>query len=158
MVIEYWFRNLTISRKLLLGFGLVLALMCGTLVADTMASSQQAALANRIVHHLDPARLNARNIVTLVRSADDDGYWAQGAMVHNMVHARALFAVYYQELGHIRTVLAMAMTLADTEAQRAAIRRFRRSISDQDHSRRPIAGFSTRRPITTYSTVRAAIR
>ncbi len=98
--------------------------MGGTLAADVVASTQQAALADRIVHHLDPARLNARNIVTLVRAADDDGFWAQGALIHDPAHARALFTSYYQELQQIRTVLARALVMADTTAQRAAIRHF----------------------------------
>jgi methyl-accepting chemotaxis protein len=119
-----WLVNLTIARKLAMGFGLVLVLMSGTLAADVVCSARQAALADRIVHHLAPARLNARNIVTLVRSADDDGFWAQGALIHDPAHSRALFRLYYQELGQIRAVLATALRMADTPAQRAAIRRF----------------------------------
>ena len=119
-----WFAHLKISRKLFGGFGLVLLLMAGALAVDVAASSRQAAIAARIVHHLDPARLNAHNIVTLVRAADDDGFWAQGALVHDPAHSRALFTSYYQEVHQIRGVLATALTLADTPAQRTAIRRF----------------------------------
>ena len=77
-----WFKNLAITRKLLLSFGAVLLLMGGALAADVAASRRQADLTSRIVDHLHPARLNALNIVTLVRAADDDGAWAQGARHH----------------------------------------------------------------------------
>ncbi len=121
----HWFAHLKISRKLIGGFGVVLLLMAGALAVDVSASSRQADIAARIVRHLDPARLNARNIVTLVRAADDDGFWAQGALIHDPAHSRALFTLYYQEVRQIRAVLATALALADTPAQRAAIRRFR---------------------------------
>ena len=114
------------SRKLALSFGLVLLLTCGALAADTYASSRQAALTDRIVKHLDPARLNAANIITLVRAADDDGFWAQGALIHDSAHSRALFAAYYQEIGQLRAVLAEALRMADTPGQRAIIEHFQR--------------------------------
>ena len=65
--------NLSIGKRLMLGFGLVIALSAVAFVASLVASSNQAAISNRIVNHLDPARLAARDIVTLVRSIDDDG-------------------------------------------------------------------------------------
>src|SRR5947209_3828648 len=104
-----WFKNLKITSKLLLGFGFVLLLMFGTLIADISASSRQADITARIVTHLDPARLNARDIVTLVRAVDDDGAWAQGAMIHDMAHSRALFSTYYQGIHQLRLVLADAL-------------------------------------------------
>ena len=44
------------AHKLALGFGIVLLLMLGTLAADVFASTQQSAVADRLVHHLYPAR------------------------------------------------------------------------------------------------------
>jgi hypothetical protein len=112
-----WFRNLAIRRKLLLSFGLVILLMGGTLVADVVASNHQVDLSSRVTLHLDPARLNAEKIVTLVRAIDDDGAWAQGALIHDAAHAQALFKTYYAEIGQLRAVLSRALQLADNSYQ-----------------------------------------
>src|SRR6266699_579878 len=67
------FTNMKVAHKLTLGFGIVLLLMLGTLAADVFASTQQSAVADRLVHHLYPAREAAEQILTWDRSADDDG-------------------------------------------------------------------------------------
>ena len=50
-----WFANLKVAHKLALGFGLVLLLLIGTLVADVYVSAQQSTVADHIIHHLNPA-------------------------------------------------------------------------------------------------------
>ena len=50
------FIHLKIAHKLTLGFGIVLLLLISALAADTFASTQQTAVADRLVHHLYPAR------------------------------------------------------------------------------------------------------
>ena len=62
-----------VAHKLALGFGIVLLLMLSTLATDVLASTQQSAVADRLVHHLYPARQVAEQILTQDRSADDDG-------------------------------------------------------------------------------------
>ena len=55
-----WFANLKVAHKLTLGFGLVLLLMSSTLAADVVASTEQTAVVNRLVHHLYPETIPER--------------------------------------------------------------------------------------------------
>jgi CHASE3 domain sensor protein len=117
-----WFAHLKIAHKLALGFGLVLLLMGGTLAADVTASTQQSALADRLVHHLFPARMAAREIVTWVRSADDDGAWY--ILTRKPAQAAALLHTYYADTQRVQANLAAARALADTASQRTAMQSF----------------------------------
>ena len=116
--------KLSVRTKLLGGFVVVLLLMGTTLAIDTVASSDQASIANRIVNHLDPARIAAARIVMLVRAIDDDGAWMVNSMSGDKAHSDALAATYYQEVGQLKTTVAQALALADTDAQRKAINDF----------------------------------
>ena len=122
MIAKHWFMNLTITKRLVLGFGLVLCLMGGTLIADITASASQASLSNRLLTHLFPARIAARDIVTWVRSADDDGAWY--VMTPNRAQAASLLATYDADTSQVQASLNQATALADTERQRAALRDF----------------------------------
>ena len=113
--------KLSVRTKLLGGFVVVLLLMGGTLVADMVASNDQASIASRIVNHLDPARIAAARIVMLVRAIDDDGAWMVNSMSGDKAHSDALAATYYQEVGQLKTTVAQALSLADNDVQRKAI-------------------------------------
>ncbi len=115
--------RLTPGRRLVLGLGCVLALLTTTLVTDVAASRRQTDLTNQIVRHLDPARLAAQNVVTLVRSIDDDGAWMVDSYAGNKRRYVQLAATYYQEVTTLKTTMRQALTLADTTQQRQAIRR-----------------------------------
>jgi methyl-accepting chemotaxis protein len=117
--------GLSVRTKLLGGFVVVLLLMGSTIAADMIASANQAAIASRIVNHLDPARIAAARIVTLVRSADDDGAWAVNSISGDRTHSDALMKTYYAEVADLRTTVDQALALADTDAQRAAIQKFK---------------------------------
>jgi HAMP domain-containing protein len=119
-----WFHDLAIARKMLLSFGLVVLVMCGTLAADTIASRRQATLTDRITQHLDPAEVTALDIVTLVRSIDDDGAWMVNSLSGNRAHTAALSVTYYQEVATLHATVQQALALADTERQRQVIRQF----------------------------------
>jgi methyl-accepting chemotaxis protein len=117
--------KLSVRTKLLGGFAVVLVVMAGTLAIDIAASNNQAQIANRIVSHLDPARIAAARIVTLVRAIDDDGAWVVGSMSGDKPHSAQLLATYYQEVDTLKVTAAEALALADTDAQRAAIEQFK---------------------------------
>ena len=117
--------RLSVRSKLLGGFVVVLLLMGSTLAVDMIASANQAAIASRIVNHLDPARIAAAKIVTLVRSADDDGAWAVNSISGDKAHSDALMKTYYAEVADLSTTVDQALALADTDAQRAAIQKFK---------------------------------
>ncbi len=70
-----WFGRLGIRTKLYLGFGAVLAITGSAAAINFVAVSQQTSTSDRVVTHLEPAKAAARDIVTWVRSADDDGAW-----------------------------------------------------------------------------------
>jgi methyl-accepting chemotaxis protein len=117
--------GLSVRTKLLGGFVIVLLLMGTTLVVALVANGNQAAISNRIVNHLDPARIAAAKIVTLVRSIDDDGAWAVNSMSGDKAHSDQLLKTYYSEIDQLKTTVADALALADTDAQRQAIVKFR---------------------------------
>ncbi len=118
-----WFSNLKIAHKLILGFGLVLLLMLGTLATDAVVSTGQTAVANHLVNHLYPARQAAREIVTLARAADSDAgrYLLE---LDDQSRAATDLRTYEQEVQQIRRALAQAYTLADTDGQRQNIQAF----------------------------------
>ncbi|MGA3031563.1 MAG: methyl-accepting chemotaxis protein, partial [Candidatus Limnocylindrales bacterium] len=89
-----------------------------------VANGNQAAISNRIVNHLDPARIAAAKIVTLVRSIDDEGAWAVNSMSGDKVHSDQLLKTYYAEVDQLKSTVSDALALADTDAQRAAIGKF----------------------------------
>jgi hypothetical protein len=95
-----------------------------TLAVDIVASGNQAAISDRIVNHLDPARIAAARIVTLVRAIDDDGAWAVNSLSGDKPHSDQLQATYYSEVDQLQATVAAALELADTDAQRAALRDF----------------------------------
>jgi methyl-accepting chemotaxis protein len=113
--------RLTVRAKLLVGFGTVLVLMGGALAVGIVASANEAAISDRIVNHLDPARLAALRIVTLVRSIDDDGAWVVNSMSGDKEHSDQLLATYYEEVDQLEATMAQALDLADTDVQRRAI-------------------------------------
>jgi methyl-accepting chemotaxis protein len=117
--------KLSIRGKLLGGFASVLVVMGATLAIDMAASGNQAQIADRIVNHLDPARISAAKIVTLVRAIDDDGAWAVGSMSDDKTHSAALLTTYYQEVDELQAAVAQTLALADTGGQRAAIDKFK---------------------------------
>jgi PAS domain S-box-containing protein len=116
--------RLSVRTKLLGGFGVVLLLMGTTLAVDIVMSGNQSAISDRIVNHLDPARITAARIVTLVRSVDDDGVWAVNSMSGDKAHSDQLMQTYYSEVDQLKSTVATALDLADTDAQRAAIGKF----------------------------------
>ena len=116
--------KLSVRTKLLGGFVLVLVCMGSALAVAIVASANQAAIAQRIVGHLDPARIAAAKIVTLVRAADDDGAWAVNSMSGDKTHSDALLQTYYAEVVDLKSTVDLALTLADTDAQRTAIQKF----------------------------------
>ena len=116
--------SLTVRTKIIGGFIVALAVMGGALGAAVLTSANQAAISDTIVNHLDPARIAAAKLVTLVRTADDDGAWYVNSMSGDPAHAAALLATYYKEVDELKATAAEALALADTEEQRAAIRAF----------------------------------
>jgi methyl-accepting chemotaxis protein len=115
---------MSVRTKLVGGFVVVLLLMGTTLAVDIVASGNQAAISDRIVSHLDPARISAAKIVTLVRSIDDDGAWVVNSMSGDKTHSDQVLKTYYSEVDQLKTTVADALALADTDAQRAAITKF----------------------------------
>jgi PAS domain S-box-containing protein len=132
--------RLSVRTKLFGGFAVVLLLMGTTLAVDIIASGNQAAISDRIVNHLDPARLAALRIVTLVRSIDDDGAWVVYSMSGDKAHSDQLLQTYYSEVDQLKATVASAIDLADADAQRAAMAKFRASfwgttpLTDADRS------------------------
>jgi methyl-accepting chemotaxis protein len=118
------FRSLSVRTKLVGGFVVVLLLMGTTLAVDIVMSGNQAAISDRIVSHLDPARIAAAKIVTLVRSIDDDGAWVVGSMSGDKAHSDQVLQTYYSEVDQLKGVVTTALALADTDAQRVAIAKF----------------------------------
>jgi methyl-accepting chemotaxis protein len=114
--------RLSIRAKLVAGFGVVLVLMGANLVTNLVLANQQAATANRIVTHLMPARVAARDIVAWVRSADDDGAWY--VMTTDPNQSASLMQSYKADLKQVDSVVATAKQLADTPAQRDALASF----------------------------------
>ncbi len=110
--------------KLVGGFVVVLLLMGSTLAVDILASGNQSAISDRIVNHLDPARIAAAKIVTLVRSIDDDGAWVVNSMSGDKAHSDQVLLTYYSEVDQLKQAVATTLDLADTDAQRAAIEKF----------------------------------
>jgi PAS domain S-box-containing protein len=111
-----------------------------TLTVDIVASGNQSAISDRIVNHLDPARIAAAKIVTLVRSIDDDGAWVIYSMSGDKAHSDQLLQNYYSEVDQLKVTVASAIDLADTDAQRAAMAKFQASfwgtspLTDADRS------------------------
>ena len=62
--------SIGIGPKLALGFGAVLFLTFAAAAANLVTSENENSISTRIANHLDPARLAALDIVTLVRSID----------------------------------------------------------------------------------------
>ena len=118
------FPRLTVARKLLLGFGSIIALLAITVAVGTIGSANQASISDRIVSHLDPARLAARDIVTLVRAIDDDGAWYVNALPGDTAHAAEMLRSYYAGVDQLKATIDETRTLADTDAQRAAVDKF----------------------------------
>jgi methyl-accepting chemotaxis protein len=116
--------GLSVRTKLLGGFVVVLLLMGTTLAVALVANGNQAAISNRIVSHLDPARIAAAKIVTLIRSIDDDGAWAVNSMSGDKAHSDQLLVTYYAEIDQLKSTVSDALALADTDVQRAAIGKF----------------------------------
>jgi len=117
-------RKMGVRAKLLGGYIIVLLLMGTALVAGLITSGNQAAIADNVVNHLDPARIAAATIVTLVRSADDDGAWVVMAMSGDKAHSAELATTYYEEVDQLKATVAEALKLADSDAQRSAIQSF----------------------------------
>ncbi len=113
-----------IRAKLLGGYIVVLLLMGTALAAGMISSGNQAAIANQVVNHLDPARIAAARIVTLVRSADDDGAWVVNSMSGDKAHSDELATTYYAEVDQLKATVAEALQLADSDVQRGAIQKF----------------------------------
>ena len=132
--------KLSVRTKLIGGFVAVLLLMGATLSVDMVASGNQAQIADRIVNHLDPARIAAARIVTLVRTIDDDGAWVVGSMSGDKAHSAQLLTTYYHEVDDLKATVAQALALADTDGQRAAIEQFKtfywgaRPLTDADRA------------------------
>ena len=117
--------KVSIRTKLLGGFAAVLVVTGVTLAIDMAASGNQAQIADRIVNHLDPARIAAAKIVTLVRAIDDDGAWAVGSMSGDKAHSAQLLTTYYGEVDQLKATVAEALALSDTDGQRTAIEQFK---------------------------------
>jgi hypothetical protein len=100
--------GLSVRTKLLGGFVVVLLLMGATLAVALVANGNQAAISNRIVNHLDPARIAAAKIVTLVRSIDDDGAWAVNSMSGDKAHSDQLLKTYYAEVDQLKSTVSDA--------------------------------------------------
>ena len=117
--------RLSVRSKLLGGYVAVLALMGATLVMALAMSARQADLTTLIDGHLDPARIAAARIVTLVRTIDDDGAWYVNALSGDANHATQLLATYYGEVDQLDATATTALNLADSDAQRQAVAQFR---------------------------------
>ena len=116
--------QLSVRTKLLGGFVAVLLLMGTTLIVGLIANNNEVSISNRIVDHLDPARLAALKVVTLVRSIDDDGAWVVNSMSGDKAHSDQVLATYYTEVDQLKAAVADTLTLADTDAQRTEMQTF----------------------------------
>ncbi len=112
-------RRLTLTRQLSIGFGFLLLCMVVTLGTDIATSANQEAITNRLIHHLYPARQQAKTIVQLMLAVDDDGAWY--LMTRDPHQQVQLMYSYQQDVRHIRESLAEATALADTPQQRDAL-------------------------------------
>src|ERR1035437_40141 len=101
----------SVRTKLLGGFAVVLLLMGTTLTVDIVASGNQSAISDRIVNHLDPARIAAAKIVTLVRSIDDDGAWVIYSMSGDKAHSDQLLQNYYSEVDQLKMTQAPSSSI-----------------------------------------------
>ena len=111
-----------VAHKLVLGFGIVLLLFISTLATDVVASTRQTDVVDRLVHHLYPARQVAEQIVTLTRSADDDG--GSYLLSRDKTLATTYLGAYDQDVLQLRNTLVQANVLADTSVQRREIQQF----------------------------------
>jgi methyl-accepting chemotaxis protein len=117
--------HVSLRTKLLGGTGLAIALLWVALGAATLIGASGNAITDRITNHVVPAEEAARDIITLVRSMDDDGAWYIGAVAGNKTHAATLLDTYYAEVEQLKTALDTADRLADTDAQRASVAKMR---------------------------------
>ena len=116
------FIKMKVAHKLTLGFGIVLLLMLSTLTADVVASTYQTTVVDRLVHHLYPSRQMAEQIVTLDRSADDDG--AAYLLSRDKTLAAIYLHAYATDVQQLRDVLIQARALSDTNGQRHDVQTF----------------------------------
>ena len=125
-----WFNNLKIQVKLMLGFGAVLAILGVIVFANLMLSRSVADKSNTIVTHLVPAASAAADIVTWVRSADDDGAWY--IMTNDPKQAASLMATYRDDLKKVDAAVSRAKKLADTPEQLTALAEFEKFFHGKD--------------------------
>jgi methyl-accepting chemotaxis protein len=118
--------NLTIGKRLIFGFGIVIFLSVVTFGINLVVSSNQASITDRILNHLDKARIAARDIVTLVRSIDDDGAWYVNSLSGDAAHAAQMSTSYYAGVDTLQQTVATTLELADTQTQRDAIDQFQK--------------------------------
>ncbi len=116
------FTQMKVAHKLALGFGIVLLLMLSTLAVDVVASTQQEAVVDHLVHHLYPAREAAEEILTQDRSADDDG--GSYLLADNTALAATYLHAYDQDIQQLRDNLVQAKALADTKEQRTLLQQY----------------------------------
>ncbi len=113
--------RLSVKSKLLGPSALAIGLMGLALAVAVVAGANQAALSSRIATHLDPGRVAALRLATIVRSIDGDGARAVDSMSGDPAQADRLLATYYSEIGDLKATLDTADSLADTPEQRSAV-------------------------------------
>jgi methyl-accepting chemotaxis protein len=117
-----WFNNLKIRVKVLASFAIVLVLLVAIVITNLWATRQTSNTSDEIVNHLIPAQSAAADIVTWVRSADDDGAWY--IMTPDPSQAVELMTTYRQDLAKVDDAVKRATALADTPEQLAALVEF----------------------------------
>ena len=125
-----WFNNLNIQAKLLIGFGTVFVLVGVIVAANTVTSRKSAAISEAISEHLVPEQRAAADIITWVRSADDDGAWY--IMTTDPAQAAAVMADYREDIKNVNDAVKRARQLADTPEQIAALNEFESFFNGRD--------------------------
>jgi diguanylate cyclase (GGDEF)-like protein len=112
-------RQRTPTLQLGFGFGFILLCLVVTLGTDIATSARQAAITDRLIHHLYPAREQAHQIVRLVLAIDDEGAWY--ILSHDPHQQTQLFHTYQQDVQQLREAVTVALAFADTPEQRNAL-------------------------------------
>lgn len=117
-----WFDNWKIQAKLLAAFGIIFVIVGAIVATNEVVGRNTNRTTNNLMFRLIPARTAAADIVTWVRSADDDGAWY--IMTADPKQADSLMTTYRADIQKVDDAVKRARELADRPEQLAALDEF----------------------------------
>ncbi len=117
-MLKFW-NNRKLGVKLQAAFALVMLIVISDVVGVLAVNTQIAALTDRQITTLVPARAAINRVATLLRTADDEG--AYYVMERRRAQSAQYLSEYRRDLAAFRAKLAEATKLADSDVQRTAI-------------------------------------